>query len=95
MPRMDLSSEPEESGRPEQSNAGVERLRPKSRELPDPDERERAYEAMRAHAEAAERPEQVSGSGTYWNEAPRFQRMWADHEGRWPKDQQPTAPVDP
>ena len=49
---MDLPSEPEESGRPEQASAGVERLSPKSRELPDPDERGRVYEATRAHAEA-------------------------------------------
>jgi len=69
---MDLPSEPEESGRLEKASAGVERLRPESWELPDPDERERAYEAMRTHAEAAERPEQVSGSGAYWNEVPRY-----------------------
>src|SRR5208282_4505970 len=96
MPRMDLPSEPEESGRPEQASAGVERLRPKSRELPDPDERGRVYEATRAHAaaEAAERPQEVSGSGTYWNEVPRFRRMWADHEGRWPKDRQAAATMD-
>ena len=40
MTQMDLPSEPEDSGRPEQ--ARTERLRPKSRELPDPDERGRA-----------------------------------------------------
>jgi hypothetical protein len=94
MTQMDLPSEPVDSGRPEQ--AGTERLRPKSRELPDPDERGRVYEATRAYAEAeaAEQPEQVSGSGRYWDEVPRFQRMWADHEGRWPKDRQPAATVD-
>jgi hypothetical protein len=94
MTQMDLPSEPEDSGRPEQ--AGTERLRPKSRELPDPDERGRVYEATRAYAEAeaAERPEQVSGSGRYWDEVPRFQRLWADHQGRWPKDRQPAATVD-
>ena len=94
MPQIDLPSEPEDSGRPEQ--AGTERLRPRSRELPDPDERGRVYEATRAYAEAeaAERPEQVSGSGRYWDEVPRFQRMWADHEGRWPKDRQPAATID-
>lgn len=96
MTRMDLPSEPEESGRPEQTSAGAERLSPKSRELPDPDERGRVYEATRAHAEAsaAERPEQVSGSERYWNEVPRLQRMWIDHERRWPKNRQPAAPVD-
>ena len=25
---------------------------------------------------------------------PRFRRMWADHEGRWPKDRQPAATTD-
>jgi hypothetical protein len=96
MTRMDLPSQPEESGRLEQASAGAERLSPKSRELPDPDERGRVYEASRAHAEAraAEWPEQVSGSDRYWNEVPRLQRMWVDHERRWPKDQQPAAPVD-
>jgi len=99
---MDLPSEPEESGRPEQASAGVERLR--SRELPDPDERGRVYEATRAHAEAdaAERPEQVPGSGQrpelagpgYWSEVPRFVQMWADHKGRWPADRQPAAGAD-
>ena len=93
MTRMDLPSEPDESGCPEQASAGVERLSPKSRELPDPDERGRVYEATRAHAEAeaAQRPEEVSEPGTYWNEVPRFQRMWADHEERWPKDRQAAA----
>jgi len=99
---MDLPSEPEESGRPEQASAGVERLR--SRELPDPDERGRVYEATRAHAEAdaAERPEQVPGSGQrpelagpgYWSEVPRFVQMWADHKERWPADRQPAAGAD-
>ena len=93
---MDMPSEPEESGRPERASAGAERLSPKSRELPDPDERGRVYEATRAHAEtdAAERPEQVSGPGRYWNAVPRFRRMWVDHEGRWPKDRQPAATMD-
>jgi len=101
MTRMDLPSEPDESGCPEQASAGVERLSPKSRELPDPDERGRVYEATRAHAEAeaAQRPEEVSEPGTYWNEVPRFRRMWADHEERWPKDRQAAAggdwPTDP
>jgi hypothetical protein len=105
MTQMDLPSEPEESGRPEQANAGVERPSPKPRELPDPDERGRVYEATRAHAEAeaAERPEQVPGSGQrperadqrgYWSEVPRFLRMWADHKERWPTDRQPAAGAD-
>ena len=105
MPRIDLPSEPEESGRPEQSSAGVERLSPKSQELPDPDERGRVYEATRAHAEAkaGERPEEVPGSEQqaeqagqwgYWSEVPRFRQIWADHDARWPKDGQPVATMD-
>jgi hypothetical protein len=96
MTQMDLPSEPEESRRPEQASAGVDRLSPKSRELPDPDERGRVYEATRAHAEAeaAERPDEVSESASYWNEVPRFRRMWADHEGRWPKDRHAAATMD-
>jgi hypothetical protein len=31
---------------------------------------------------------------SYWTEVPRFERMWDDHERRWPKDQQPAATVD-
>jgi hypothetical protein len=47
---LDLPDEPE---RPERaSTGGADRLTPKRRELPDPDERGRAYEAMRAHASA-------------------------------------------
>lgn len=96
MTQMDLPSEPEESGRPEQASPGIERPSPKSRELPDPDERGRVYEATRAHAaaEAAERPQEASGSGTYWNEVPRFRRIWADHEGRWPKDRPAATTMD-
>jgi hypothetical protein len=102
---MDLPSEPEESGRPEQPSAGVERLSPKSREPPDPDERGRVYETTRAYAEAeaVERLEQVPGSGQrpegadqrgYWSEVPRFLRMWADHKERWAMDRQPAAGAD-
>ena len=101
---MDLPSEPEDPGRPEQASAGAERLRSKSRELPDPDERTRVYEATRAYAEAdaAERPEQVPESGQrpelartgYWSEVPRFVQMWADHKERWPTDRQSTVGAD-
>ena len=104
MTRMDLPSEPEESGRLEQASAAAERLRSKPPELPDPDERTRVYEATRAHAEAdaAERPEQVHESGqrpelaspSYWSEVSRFRRMWADHKERWPTGRQPAAGAD-
>ena len=111
MGSIDLPSEPEGSGRPEQAGAGGDRPWPGSRprELPDPDERGRLYEATRAHAEATrahaeaeatERPEQVpepgqsrdgTGQRGYWDEVPRFGRMWADHVGRWPAERQPAA----
>jgi len=67
--------------------------------MPDPDERGRAYEAMRAHASAEMAEEASPGrqpDGTvrpsYWNEVPRFLDMWADHEKRWPP--RSPAPVD-
>lgn len=50
---MELPSEPEEPGRIDRADArGAERPMPKAREVPDPDERGRVYEAMRAHADA-------------------------------------------
>jgi hypothetical protein len=58
------------------------------RELPDPDERGRAYEAMRAHVSA-----DAGEQGSYWDEVPRFRQMWADHERRWP-ERQPAAEPD-
>jgi hypothetical protein len=99
---MDLPSEPEESDRSDEASAAPDQLRPKSRELPDPDKRGRVYEATRAHAEAeaAERPEQVSEPGQwcdgtgqrgYWAEVPRFLARWVDHENRWPPGRQPAA----
>lgn len=42
--------------------------------------------------ESGQRPELAEPG--YWNEVPRFLRMRADHEGRWPKDRQPAAGVD-
>jgi hypothetical protein len=51
---LDLPDEPEHPERASVDGAG--RSTPKRRELPDPDERGRTYEAMRAHA-SAERPE--------------------------------------
>lgn len=59
---LDLPSEPEEPGRLERAgDGGAQRPKPASREAPDPDERGRVYEAMRARAEAdrADRNEQV------------------------------------
>ncbi len=53
MGSVELPSEPEEPGRIDRADAGgAERPVPKAREAPDPDERGRVYEAMRAHADA-------------------------------------------
>jgi len=84
---VDLPDQPDElsrAERPRDANTG----RPQMREVPDPDERGRAYEATRAYvsADAAEH-------GSYWDEAPRFRQMWADHERRWP-ERQPVAEPD-
>ncbi len=106
MGSLDRPSDPEEPGRPERAgDGGADRPRPASREAPDPDERGRVYEAMRARAEAdrADRHEQVpgpdqrpdeTGQRGYWSEVPRFLRMRADHEERWPADRQPAAGAD-
>jgi hypothetical protein len=67
--------------------------------MPDPDERGRVYEAMRAYAsadtgDAAEptrRPDGTDKRG-YWDSVPRFIDMWADHEKRWPERQHATEP---
>ena len=61
--------------------------------MPDPDERGRAYEAMRVHASA-----DATDQGSYWDKVPRFRQMWADHERRWPERQpaaEPDRPADP
>ena len=59
--------------------------RPQKREMPDPDERGRAYEATRVHASA-----DATEQGSYWDKIPRFGQMWAEHERRWP-ERQPAA----
>jgi hypothetical protein len=70
--------------------------------MPDPDERGRAYEAMRAHvsAETAEWSEQVPESGqrpdrtdqrSYRHDVPRFLDTGADQAERSPADRQQAA----
>ena len=93
---LDLPSEAEEAApAPRASESGADRS--KERELPDPDERGRAYEAMRARvsAEARDGPEPGRLAETdrrsFWDEVPRFQKMWADYEKSWPKGRRPTA----
>jgi hypothetical protein len=83
----------------------AERLTPRSCEMPDPNERGRVYEAMRAHV-SAETADEASPAGPpdeserpdYWSRVGRFQDIWADHERRWPERQptvEPGRPADP
>ena len=66
---------------------------------PDPDERGRVYEAMRAHVETEDSglaqetglPLDGGERGGYWAEVPRLVEMWAGHEERWPADGRPQA----
>jgi len=91
---LDLPSEPEESCRAERSDtSGADRL--PTRELPDPEERGRAYAATRAYVSAETAEEASPGRRTegndrrsYWDEVPRFFDSWADHQKRWPTDRQ-------
>ena len=97
---LDVPGRPDEPGCPERaSTSGADRPTPISRELPDPDERGRIYEAMRAHASAetagessdaageSQHDQRADGAGqrAYRDEVPRFVDMWADHERRWPE----------
>jgi hypothetical protein len=87
---LDLPSEPEEPGRAEHiRDRGAER--PKARDRPDPDERGRLYEAMRAHVSAETRDEAGPGrsSGSYWDEVPGFIDTAEGYRTRWPADRQP------
>jgi hypothetical protein len=94
---LDLPSEPEESGRAERSGYGGAH-RPRTRELPDSEERGRAYEATWAHV-SAETAEQASPGRRpgeddrprYWDEVPRFLGGWAEHQKKWPTDRQPAV----
>jgi hypothetical protein len=89
---VDLPDQPEEPSRTERArDDGADR--PPRQEMPDPDERGRAYEAMRVHASA-----DATDQGSYWDKVPRFRQMWADHERRWPERQpaaEPDRPADP
>ena len=97
---LDLPDQPDEPGRPERASAsGADRPTPRPRELPDPDERGRAHEVMRAHtsmetagessdaAGESQHDQQADAAGQrgYRGDVPRFMDMWADHERRWPE----------
>jgi hypothetical protein len=91
MEALDL---PEEPGQPEHAEGSPDRPRPP--EMPDPDERERAYEAVRAHVSPETRDQTEVGQQpdendrrSYWDQVPRLLQMRKDYEERWPADQQP------
>ncbi|MBV9092427.1 MAG: hypothetical protein JO132_00910 [Streptosporangiaceae bacterium] len=95
MGSLDLPDQPDGPRRAEHAGeGGADRIVPKSCDMPDPDERGRVYEAMRAHT-SAETPEEASPGQRpdngeqrcYWDEVPRFRQMWEDHERRWPERQ--------
>jgi len=89
---LDLPSEPGERGVESDGDRGADRRR--ARDMPDPDERGRVYEAMRALVSAETRDEP---GGSYWGEAPRFLGQAADLKRRWPAERQavPDRPGDP
>jgi hypothetical protein len=90
---LDLPDEPDEPMQAMQADtADADRDSRSSRELPDPDERGRAYEAARAHVSAETPAEASTGrqpdagdQRSYWDEVPRFGKMWAEHEKLWPE----------
>jgi hypothetical protein len=92
----ELRSDPEGADRPEVSElaglGGRHQPRLVSRELPDPDERSRVYEATCAHVEAD--ASAYAHEQGYQGEVPRFLRMWADHLDRWPQDRRTGGAVD-
>ncbi len=93
MRSLDLPDQPDEPSRAVRADAGgADRNKHTSRELPDPDERGRAYDAVQAHVSAETPAETSSGQRpdpdnqrSYRDEAPRFDDVRADHDGRWPE----------
>lgn len=91
MRSADLPDEPDEPTRVEHPDgASQDRPKPKPREVPDPDERGKAYEAAQAYVPAetrqsAERRLEGADKPTYRDEVPRFEKMWAEHTRRWPE----------
>lgn len=92
MGSLDLPDQPDEPERAERpGKRGGDRPPPSSRDLPDPDERTRHYEATRAYVsgemEQHALPDQRA-DGTdhrrYRDEVPRYLDTWPDHVRRWP-----------
>jgi hypothetical protein len=100
---LDLPDEPDKPGQAEQANGGgQDQSMPGRRELPDPDERGRAYEATRAYFsdQAALRAEDRRDghcTSAYRDEVSGFFKEWTDHLRRWPEKPRAAAdrPADP
>jgi hypothetical protein len=97
---LDQPDEPDQPMRARQADSGgADRDAQRSREVPDPDERGRAYEAARAHV-SAETPAEASpgqrpdagDKGSYWNEVSRFRELWVKHERD--RSERPSAAAD-
>ena len=90
MGSLDLPDQPDEPRRPEQADAGsVDRLTPRPRELPDPDERSQAYEAIQAHVSAETPAEPSPGQESDAGEprdVPPLHAVGADHDRRRPEE---------
>jgi hypothetical protein len=92
----DLPSEAEEPAPGDRASGGADR--PSAREVADPDERGRAYEAVWAQVSAETRdgpepgqPADGNDRRSFWDEVPRFQKMWAEHQKDWPEAQRPAV----
>ena len=91
MGALDLPSEPDEPGRAEHVR-DRDADQPKARDMPNPDERGRAYEAIRAHVSATrDEAGPDRSSGGYWDEVPGFLTRAAAYRERWLAERQ-TAP---
>jgi len=88
---LDLPDQPDKPMREMQVGAGgADQNTHEPREPPDPDERGRAYQATLKHV-SAETPAEASpgqrpdagDQRSYWDEVPRFHKMWAEHKKDW------------
>jgi hypothetical protein len=97
---LDLPDQPDEWRPAEQADVGdSDRPAPKPRELPDPDERGRAYEAARAAVsgemageDSPDRRPDSDGQRSYRDEVPRLLEMRDDLERKWPARER--VPID-
>ena len=96
MGSLDLPDEPDKPMQATQADTGgTDGGTHRSRELPDPDERSRAFEAARAHVSAETPTEASPGRGpdagdrrSYWDEVPEFLERREKH---WPE--RPSAAI--